>query len=131
MTTFDALQIIAENLPVGDMYDKLGVNLLTDEQREEVETILDKLIAREAKAINRREEDKHFRQSERADKVRSYAPLIRAELAKGPKTAKQIIIFPPLTANQIQYMLLHEMAGEVEVIDNGRNAKIYKLKEGV
>lgn len=126
MTTFDALQIIATNLP-DDMYDKGVVNLLTDEQREEVETILDKLIAREAKAINRRAEDKHFRQSERADKV----PLIRAELAKGPKTAKQIIIFPPLTANQIQYILLHEMASEVEVIDNGRNAKIYKLKEGV
>lgn len=130
MTTFDALQIIAANLPF-NLYDKIGVNILSDEQREEVATILDKLIGREAKVINRREEDKHFRQSERADKVRSYAPLIRAELAKGPKTAKQIITFPPLTANEIQYMLLHEMVSEVEVINNGRNAKIYKLKEGV
>ena len=130
MTTFDALQIIAVNFPVGDMYDKLGVNLLSDEQRKEVETILGKLLAREAKSINRRAEDKHFRQSERNDLIARIRPQIFAQIAHEPHTAKEIIV-EGFTPAQIQYILLHDLADEIEVIDNGRNAKTYRVKEGV
>lgn len=126
MTTFDALQIIAANLPTDAMYDKLGVNLLSDEQREEVETALDKLIAREAKNIMRREEDKYFRKSI----IKKIRPQIFAQLADGPHTAKEIVV-EGFTAAQIQYILLHDLADEIEVIDNGRNAKTYRVKEGV
>lgn len=129
MTTFDALQIIAENLPA-NLYDKIGVNILSDEQREEVETLLDKLIGREAKAINRREEDKHFRQSERNDLIARIRPQILAQIANEPHTAKEIVV-AGFTVAQIQYILLHDLANEIEVIDNGRNAKTYRVKEGV
>lgn len=129
MTTFDALQIIAANLPA-NLYDKIGVNILSDEQREKVDTILDKLIGREAKAIKWREEDKHFRKSKRADMIEEIRPQIFAQLADGPRTAKEIYISGYTTA-QIQYILLHDMVNEIEAIDNGRNAKTYRVKEGV
>ena len=32
------------------------------------------------------------------------------------------------TAQKVQYILLHDMTDEVEVINNGRNAKTYRLK---
>lgn len=34
-----------------------------------------------------------------------------------------------LTAPQLQYILLHDMDNEVEAIDNGRNAKTYRLRD--
>lgn len=128
MTYFDALQTIAANLPE-TFYDKTGVNILSDEQKEEVNALLDKLIAREAKVINQRAENKLFHASERSDMVNRIRPQIFEQLADGPRTAKEIVV-EGFTAAQIQYILLHDLADEIEVIDNGRNAKTYRVKEG-
>lgn len=137
MTNFEALQIIAANLPEA-MYDNLGVNLLTDERREEVETILDKLIGREAKVLNRRAEDKVIKSCERKFEIDAMRPTIRTCLAGGAATVKEIFARDEktftrcgITVQKLQYILLHDMQDEVEAQDNGRNAKTYKLREGV
>ena len=133
MTRFEALQIIAVNLPK-TLYDKLGVNTLDKNTTEEVNTILDKLIAAEAKSINRRAEEKEIRRSI----VEVMWPTVCTCLTDGPATVKEIFardektfVRCGITIQKLQYMLLHDWTDTVEVIKNGRNANKYKLKEGV
>lgn len=133
MTRFEALQIIAANLPE-TLYDKLGVNTLDNAAIEEVNAILDKLIAAEAKFINRRAEEKEMHRTT----AEAAWPIVYAYLTNGPATVKEIFTHDDkvytdweLTVQRLQYMLLHDWIDNIEVIKNGRNANQYKLKEGV
>lgn len=59
-------------------------------------------------------------------------PVLRSVITSTPKTAEQIyndaktMLPNDWTIHKVQYTLLHELAGEVEKIDNGRNSKTYK-----
>lgn len=137
MTRFEALQIIAANLPE-TLYDKLGVNTLDNAAIEEVNTILDKLIAAEAKSINRRAKEKAKEKETRRSIVEFMLPTVCTCLTDGPATVKEIFARDEktflrcgITIQKLQYMLLHDWVDTVEVIKNGRNANMYKLKEGV
>lgn len=59
-------------------------------------------------------------------------PVLRSVITSEPKTAEQIyndaatMLPADWTKSKVQYTLLHELAGEVEKIENGRNSKTYK-----
>lgn len=59
-------------------------------------------------------------------------PVLRSVITSEPKTAEQIyndaatMLPADWTKSKVQYALLHELAGEVEKIENGRNSKTYK-----
>ena len=59
-------------------------------------------------------------------------PVLRSVITTEPKTAEQIfretesMLPADWTKSKVQYTLLHELASEVEKIDNGRNSKTYK-----
>lgn len=59
-------------------------------------------------------------------------PVLRSVITTEPKTADEIfhlakdMLPADWTTHKVQYTLLHELAGEVEKIDNGRNSKTYK-----
>ena len=59
-------------------------------------------------------------------------PVLRSVITTDPKTAEQIyndakaMLPADWTTHKVQYTLLHELASEVEKIDNGRNSKTYK-----
>ena len=59
-------------------------------------------------------------------------PVLRSVITADPKTAEQIyndaksMLPTDWTTHKVQYTLLHELASEVEKIDNGRNSKTYK-----
>lgn len=59
-------------------------------------------------------------------------PVLRSVITAEPKTAEQIyndakdMLPTDWSKNKVQYTLLHELAGEVEKVENGRNAMTYK-----
>lgn len=59
-------------------------------------------------------------------------PVLRSVITSTPKTAEQIyndakaMLPTDWTVKKVQYALLHELADEVEKVDNGRNSKTYK-----
>ena len=59
-------------------------------------------------------------------------PVLRSVITTDPKTAEQIyndaktMLPEDWNRSKVQYALLHELADEVEKIENGRNSKTYK-----
>lgn len=59
-------------------------------------------------------------------------PVLRSVITSEPKTAEQIynaaasMLPEDWNRSKVQYVLLHELAGEVEKVENGRNAMTYK-----
>lgn len=59
-------------------------------------------------------------------------PVLRSVITAEPKTAEQIyndaksMLPEDWNRSKVQYVLLHELAGEVEKVENGRNAMTYK-----
>ena len=59
-------------------------------------------------------------------------PALRSVITAEPKTAEQIyndakdMLPGDWSKSKVQYALLHELAGEVEKVENGRNAMTYK-----
>ena len=59
-------------------------------------------------------------------------PVLRSVITTEPKTAEQIyndaktMLPEDWNRSKVQYALLHELADEVEKIENGRNSKTYK-----
>ena len=59
-------------------------------------------------------------------------PVLRPVITSEPKTAEQIyedaktMLPADWNKSKVQYVLLHELASEVEKIPNGRNASTYK-----
>lgn len=59
-------------------------------------------------------------------------PVLRSVITSEPKTAEQIynaaaaMLPADWTKGKVQYALLHELADEVEKVENGRNAMSYK-----
>ena len=59
-------------------------------------------------------------------------PVLRSVITTDPKTAEQIyndaksMLPTDWSKSKVQYALLHELASEVEKVENGRNAMTYK-----
>lgn len=59
-------------------------------------------------------------------------PVLRSVITTEPKTAEQIyndaksMLPTDWNKSKVQYALLHELASEVEKVENGRNAMTYK-----
>ena len=59
-------------------------------------------------------------------------PVLRSVITSEPKTAEQIyndaksMLPADWSKSKVQYVLLHELADEVEKVENGRNAMTYK-----
>lgn len=86
--------------------------------------------------LNRETQRKEERKQRRNSWVAEIKPFVREILSHTQigMTAKDVFsdfsVKQPyvLTLSQLQYILLHDMNDEVEAIDNGRNAKTYRLK---
>lgn len=138
MTKYDALNV-AMNL----INDALGN--ITDEddlieygkELEEAKTVINDLIfvANRQKMYNEyRKKDNAYK---RAEMLKDIFPVLHEVLSHTQvgMTVKDITsdfgqkwTGACMTPAQIQYILLHDMKDEVEVIKNGRNANTYRLK---
>lgn len=88
--------------------------------------------------LNREKQRKEERKQIRNGWVAEIKPFVREVLSHTQlgMTAKDVFSdFTTLTKcsysislPQLQYILLHDMEDEIEAIDNGRNAKTYRLK---
>ena len=132
-------------------YDALNVamNLINDDLDATTEDDLTEYIAEleEAKqkihemriVANREEQRKEERKKVRNGWIADVKPFVREVLSHTQigMTAKDAFSdFVTLTKHsysitlpQLQYILLHDMEDEVEAIDNGRNAKTYRLRD--
>lgn len=119
--------------------------LNTVEQTETVTATLERLTAMHETLIKRAEatassEKVHAANEKRKAETKAarealmatVLPVIRSVISDTPKTAEQIyneaqtMLPTDWTKSKVQYVLLHELAGEVEKVENGRNAKTYK-----
>ena len=134
MTKYDALNV-AMNL-INDALDATTENDLT-EYIAELEEAKQKIHEMRIVA-NREEQRKEERKKIRNSWIAEIKPFVREILSHTQlgMTAKDIFSdFTTLTKcsysmslPKLQYILLHDMEDEVEAIDNGRNAKTYRLK---
>lgn len=123
-----------------------AINVLsTVEQTETVTATLERLAAMHETLMNRAknaasnekiqaasEKRKAETKAAREALMATVLPAIRSVITAESKTAEKIYeeckanLPADFTAKKVQYALLHELAGEVEKVDNGRNAKTYK-----
>lgn len=84
------------------------------------------------KILAMREKKKAETKAARDALMTAVLPVLRSVITAEPKTAEQIyneakaMLPTDWTKSKVQYALLHELAGEVVKIDNGRNSKTYK-----
>lgn len=84
------------------------------------------------KILAMREKKKAETKAARDALMTAVLPVLRTVITTEPKTAEQIyneakaMLPTDWTKSKVQYALLHELAGEVVKIDNGRNSKTYK-----
>lgn len=135
MTRFEALQIIAANLPE-TLYDKSSVNVLDEETAEEVQNVLDKFIAQEARVINKRAEEKESRRVLRERVINNIRPRVHTLLNNGPMTVKEMYEKDGYFHNvlgwkmgSLQYALLNDLRYEIIAQPHGRKPYTYALKE--
>lgn len=101
-------------------------------------TMHDTLVKR-AQATASNEKIKAAQEKRKADNkaardalMTAVLPVLRSVITAEPKTAEQIyrdsaaMLPADWNRSKVQYALLHELAGEVEKIPNGRNAMTYK-----
>lgn len=134
MTKYDALNV-AMNL-INDALDATTEDDLT-EYIAELEEAKQKIHEMRIVA-NREEQRKEERKKIRNGWIAEVKPFVREVLSHTQlgMTAKDVFSdFTTLTKcsysislPKLQYILLHDMEDEVEAIDNGRNAKTYRLK---
>lgn len=123
-----------------------AINVLsTVEQTETITKTVERLNAMhetlvkraEATASNEkiqaaREKRKAETKAAREALMTAVLPVLRSVITAEPKTAEQIFLLAkdmlPADWNKskVQYALLHELADEVEKVENGRNAMTYK-----
>lgn len=88
--------------------------------------------------LNREKQRKEERKQRRNGWVAEIKPFVREVLSHTQLGMTARDIFSDfihitkysygVTLPKLQYVLLHDMEDEIEVIDNGRNAKTYRLK---
>ena len=119
--------------------------LSTVEQTETITKTVERLnamhdtLAKRAAAVASNEKIKAAQEKRKAETkaarealMAAVLPVLRSVITTDPKTAMQIyndaksMLPTDWTTNKVQYTLLHELASEVEKIDNGRNSKTYK-----
>ena len=119
--------------------------LSTVEQTETVTKTIERLnamhetLVKRAAAVASNEKIKAAQEKRKAETkaardalMTAVLPVLRSVITTEPKTAEQIyndakdMLPADWTKSKVQYALLHELAGEVEKIDNGRNSKTYK-----
>lgn len=136
MTKYDALNVAMNliNDALGNITDKDDLIEYGKELEEAKQKIYEMRIA-----ANREEQRKEERKKIRNGWIAKVKPFVREVLSHTQvgMTAKDAFSdFVALTKHsysitlpQLQYILLHDMDDEVEAIDNGRNAKTYRLKD--
>ena len=137
MTKYDALNVALDAL----CYEMESIENdadLTETYAEKREAcgVLKEMVER----LNREEQRKEARKQIRKDLVAEIKPFVREVLSHTQvgMTAKdafsdfttltKYVYSYVITLPKLQYILLHDMNDEVEAIDNGRNAKTYRLK---
>ena len=130
---------VARNL-INDALDATTEDDLTEyvqELKDALQTI-DVKIAQIAKESKRSAERKAENAHKRAEMLADVLPILREVLSHTQlgMTVKDIEsdfsqkwTGTYMTPNQIQYILLHDMKDEVEIIKNGRNANTYRLRD--
>ncbi len=125
---------VARNLII-DALDATTEDDLT-EYVQELKDALDKINDMLAQ-IEREKKRKEARKQTRNGWVAELKPFVREVLSHTQlgMTAKDVfndfiaLTKYSITLPQLQYILLHDMNDEVEAIDNGRNAKTYRLRD--
>lgn len=136
MTKYDALNVAMNliNDALGNITDEDDLIEYGKELEEAKQKIHEMRIV-----ANREEQRKEERKKFRNGWLAEVKPFVREVLSHTQigMTAKDAFNdFVTLTKNsysfitlpKLQYILLHDMSDEVEAIDNGRNAKTYRLK---
>ena len=135
MTKYDALNVALDALCY-EMETLENDADLTETYAEKREAcgVLKEMVEQ----LNREKQRKEERKQIRNGWVAEIKPFVREVLSHTQlgMTAKDIFSdFTALTKcsysislPKLQYILLHDMEDEVEAIDNGRNAKTYRLK---
>lgn len=137
MTKYDALNVALDALyyEMESIENDADLSETYAEKREAC-GVLKEMVER----FNREEQRKEERKQIRNGWVAEIKPFVREVLSHTQlgMTAKDIFSdFTALTKYaysysvslpKLQYILLHDMNDEVEAIDNGRNAKTYRLK---
>ena len=119
--------------------------LSTVEQTETITKTVERLTAMHDTLVNRakatasnekiqaaREKRKAETKAAREALMTAVLPVLRSVITSTPKTAEQIyndakaMLPEDWNRSKVQYALLHELADEVEKIENGRNSKTYK-----
>lgn len=119
--------------------------LNTVEQTETITKTVERLTAMHETLVNRakatasnekiqaaREKRKAETKAAREALMTAVLPVLRSVITSEPKTAEQIfretesMLPADWSKSKVQYALLHELAGEVEKVENGRNAMTYK-----
>lgn len=135
MTKYDALNVAMNliNDALGNITDEDDLIEYGKELEEAKQKIHEMRIV-----ANREEQRKEERKKIRNGWIAEVKPFVREVLSHTQigMTAKDVFSdFVTLTKwsysitlPQLQYILLHDMEDEVEAINNGRNAKTYRLK---
>ena len=135
MTKYDALNVAMNliNDALGNITDEDDLIEYGKELEEAKQKIHEMRIV-----ANREEQRKEERKKIRNSWVAEIRPFVREVLSHTQlgMTAKDIFndfgalteYSYPISLPKLQYILLHDMEDEIEVIDNGRNAKTYRLK---
>lgn len=129
---------VAHNL-INDALDATTEDDLTEyvQELKDALTTVDEMLAQVDKNSLRNEQRKADNVRERAYMMSKVGPSLREILSHTLQgmTAKDIFVdfnanpSYHLTLAQLQYILLHDMKDEVEVIKNGRNANTYRLRD--
>ena len=108
------------------------------EVTEKLTALRDSLVKR-AQAVASNEKTKALNEKRKAETkaardalMATVLPVIRSVITAEDKTAEKIFedckanLPADFTVKKVQYILIHELAGEVIKVDNGRNSKTYK-----
>lgn len=146
MTKIDALNVALSTL-TADSYEVKHDAVFSDGTptirtetytQQEVREVIEKMIAQLSKPRKTSDEAKAKRKEKnaaaRATLMEQVLPTIREGIADGG-TAKEIFerckdaLPSDFTDKKVQYILLHEMADEVEKIETKGKPNVYKLKK--
>lgn len=130
---------VARNL-INDAIDATTEDDLTEyvQELKDALTTVDEMLAQIDKNSLRNEQRKVNNAQKRAEMLKEMLPVLREVLSHTLQgmTVKDITndfadkwTGAFMTPAQIQYILLHDMKDEVEVIKNGRNANTYRLRD--
>lgn len=130
---------VARNL-INDALDATTEDDLTEYVQELKDTLttVEEMLSQIDKNSLRNEQRKVENAQKRAEMLANVLPVLREVLSHTLQgmTVKDITndfadkwTGPFMTPAQLQYILLHDMKDEVEVIKNGRNANTYRLRD--